>query len=887
LIKELRQAAKLSVKALRIMHAKLGGSVPTIEAIKKAGHVEAIKKVGHVEASKKAALLDPDLETIVRAAVFDADFYKREYPTATASDVDPLAHYLTSGWKHGLEPSGKFSMRAYLGQNPDVREAGVNPLVHWVKHGRSERRELPQSVTPDSAWLEPNRSYPLPDDVVQYELIAGHAYFASAGFDFEHREAGNGVAEAAKAMASRTPVFAVDLSTPKVSIIIPVYGQTHFALNCLDSLARLHTKYSLEVIVADDASPASSQSEALRTIPWIRYERRAANGGFLECCNSAVAQARGEFVVLLNSDTRVAAGWLDELIEAFNLFPQAGMVGSKLFNADGTLQEAGGIVWRDGSAHNYGRDADPNLPQYCFARQADFISGASIAMRKSVWNELGGFDPEYKPAYCEDADLAFRLRRAGYEVWFVPTSRAIHYEGVTHGRDTTKGIKAYQVTNLQKLVKRFSAELVEHPVRGSSSMRAASWRSKRNILVVDALTPTPDQDSGSIVTYEVMDAYRKAGFGESFFPEQLPYWSKKYTSALQRRGVCCYYMPFSGRVEQVLDVDSFFDYALLYRYYVAHSVYRVLREKAPSTRILFANVDLHFLREMRAAETADDMQGLFPALLTKKKELEMFAHADASFIHTQFEGDVIQQALPRPLDNLVVLPWIAEVYRNTPGFSARTDVMFLGNFPHVPNVDSVLFFVKSIWPKLIRGLPSHARLLVVGNKPPEEVLALASDRVIVTGFVEELSPYFEASRVFVAPLRYGAGIKGKLVTALAHGVPSVATNIAAEGIAQPGDEHMSIADDPLQFADEVLRIYEDESSWSRMREAGLRYVEDNYSRAATSKICLQALNVADKIWLARQELQCRRSLEKIMQENGSLDAPNSPDPLFSTSPELK
>jgi len=160
----------------------------------------------------------------------------------------------------------------------------------------------------------------------------------------------------------------------------------------------------------------------------------------------------------------------------------------------------------------------------------------------------------------------------------------------------------------------------------------------------------------------------------------------------------------------------------------------------------------------------------------------------------------------------------------------------------------------------------------VGNKPPEEVLALASDRVIVTGFVEELTPYFQASRVFVAPLRYGAGIKGKLVTALAHGVPSVATNIAAEGIAHAGDEHMSIADDPLQFASEVLRIYEDESSWNRMREAGLRYVEDNYSRAATSKICLHALNVADETWLTRQELQCQRSLEKIMWENGLLDA---------------
>lgn len=841
MIKELKRAARLSRKALRILRAKLVGNAAAAAAIKEAG-------------------------------LFDADFYRREYPAAVAGGADPLKHYLSSGWKQSLEPSGKFSMRAYLGKNPDVRGTALNPLIHWVQFGRHEARELPQELHPDCAWLEQDRHYPLPDDPVHYELLAGHAYFAGSGFDFGQREAGSTVGEAAKAMAARVPRFSVDLSAPKVSIIIPVYGQTHFALNCLDSLARLQTRYSVEVIVADDASPAASQTEALKVIPWIRYERRAANGGFLECCNWAVSQARGEFVILLNSDTRVVAGWLDELVEAFDLFPKAGMVGSKLFNADGTLQEAGGIFWRDGTAHNYGRNADPNRPQYCFARQADFISGASIAIRRSVWDEMGGFDPEYKPAYCEDADLAFRLRRAGHEVWFIPTSRAIHYEGITHGRDITKGIKAYQVTNLQKLAKRFSAELAEHPIPGSSSMRAASWRSRRNILVVDALTPTPDQDSGSIVTHEVMSAYREAGFGESFFPEHSPYWSKKYTGALQRRGVCCYYQPFFASVEQVLDVDDAFDYALLYRYNVAHPIYRSLREKAPSARVLFANVDLHYLRETRAAETSNDTQALFSAQLTKTKELEMFAHADASFIHTEFERDVIQKALPRPLDNLVVLPWIAEVFRDTAGFSTRSDIMFLGNFPHAPNVDSVVFFVKSIWPELLSALPPDAKLLVVGNKPPAEVLALASERIIVTGFVEDLAPYFQASRVFVAPLRYGAGIKGKLVTALAHGVPSVATNIAAEGIAHAQDPHLAIADDPSHFASEVLRLYRDESIWNDMREAGLRYVEDNYSRSASSKICLHALKVADETWLVRQELQRQYALKKIMRENGLLGA---------------
>lgn len=837
MINELKQAVRLFKKALRVLG---------ISARHTAADVRAIQEGG----------------------LFDADFYLNEYPVVAIGGKDPLKHYLTQGWKVGFEPSPSVSMRTYMAENPDLRKANLNPLVHWVRFGRAEGRVLPRALSAEALWSDGGRLFALPDDVIQYELIAGQAYFAGAGFDFAQREAGATAEAAAKAMAAKKPLMQVTTTAPKVSIIIPVYGQTHFVLNCLDSLVKLRSKHSVEIIVADDASPAASRVDVLKVIPWIRYERRAENGGFLECCNSAVQLANGEIVVLLNSDTRVVEGWLDELVDAFALFPKAGMVGSKLFNDDGTLQEAGGIFWRDGSAHNYGRNQDPNLPQYCFARQADFISGASIALRKSVWNELGGFDPEYKPAYCEDADLAFRLRRVGYEVWFVPTSRAIHYEGITHGRDTTKGIKAYQVTNLEKFAKRFSAELKSHPQPGTSSMRAANWRVRRNILVVDALTPTPDQDSGSIVTDEVMSAYRECGFGESFLPQHSPYWSKKYTGALQRRGVCCYYMPFASGITELLDTDNQFDYALLYRYNVAHPVYAQLRERAPSTRILFANVDLHFLRETRAAETSNTPEALFSAKVTKKLELEMFAQADASFVHTEIERDVIQQSLPAPLGNMVVLPWIADVYRDTPAFAGRADIMFLGNFPHAPNVDSILYFVKSIWPAMERELPVGARLLVVGNKPPPEVLALASDRIVVTGFVEELAPYFEASRVFVAPLRYGAGIKGKLVTSLAHGVPSVATAIAAEGIANAGDAHLATTDDPEHFAAEVLRLYRDEAAWNAMREAGLSYVEQNYSRLATSKICLHAMEVADATWLARQELQCRRSLEQIMAQNG-------------------
>lgn len=817
------------------------------------------------------------LAEVRQSGLFDTDFYCAAHPAVHLSKMEPLAHYLVTGYRHFIEPSAKISTRSYIGRYPDIRRSGTNPLVHWLRFGQSEGRSMAFDSQVGFPWFEDGRGYPLPDDVVHHEIMGGHAYFGRMGFSFEDRHTARGLDRAAELMGKRKPHLNVDPLSPKVSIVIPVYGQVHFALSCLDSLALHTSRYSVEIIIADDASPADSQSELLSQVPWIRYERRFENGGFLECCNWAVQITRGEYVVLLNSDTRVVEGWLDELIDGFDLFPGAGMVGSKLFNEDGTLQEAGGIFWRDGSAHNYGRGDDPNRPQYCFARQADFISGASVALRRAVWDELGGFDPHYKPAYCEDADLAFRLRRAGHEVWLLPFSRVVHYEGVTHGRDTTKGVKAHQVENLRKFAERFQSELSLHPEPGTSSVLAASWRSRKHMLVVDALTPTPDQDSGSIVTNEVMQTYREQGFAEHFLSHHLPFWSKQYVSALQRVGVCCHYHPFSSDINAVLSSGFSFDYALLYRYYVAQEVFRELKSRSPTTRILFANVDLHYLREMRAAATSNDQKGFFSSAITKAKELEMFARADASFVHTEVEKNIVQEAMPEPLKNMVVLPWLSEIFDSAPAYSERADVMFLGNFPHVPNVDSIKFFVESIWPTLERALPGNARLLVVGNRPPPEVLAMASDRIVVTGYVEDLSPYFSSSRVFVAPLRYGAGIKGKLIMALAHGVPSIATSVAAEGIGSNRCNHLVVADDPDEFAECVLRVYQDEPKWTELREAGLAFVRDNYSREAASKLCAEALRIADETWSRRQEFICRAGLERIMAENGEFNVTAAPE----------
>ena len=208
-------------------------------------------------------------------------------------------------------------------------------------------------------------------------------------------------------------------------------------------------------------------------------------------------RSKGQYLYFLNNDTAITEGWLDALLRTFRDFPGAGLAGSKLVYPDGRLQEAGGIIWKDGSAWNFGRFQDPMLPVYNYAREVDYCSGASIMVLKSLFEELGGFDERYLPAFCEDSDLALKIRDKGYRVIYQPMSTVFHYEGITSGTDTTQGMKSYQVENSKKLFERWQQRLQLHQAPAEDVDNAKDRRALRRVLVIDHCTPTPNQDAGS------------------------------------------------------------------------------------------------------------------------------------------------------------------------------------------------------------------------------------------------------------------------------------------------------------------------------------------------------------------------------------------------------
>jgi len=621
-------------------------------------------------------------------------------------------------------------------------------------------------------------------------------------------------------LASAEGIRLPNLLKPIVSIVIPVYGKCDFTIRCLTSIASNPPSFPFEVIVIDDFSPDMSL-EVLRRVKGIRLISNSQNQGFIRSCNIGAKAASGQYLYFLNNDTEVTSNWLDELVRTFMEFPGTGLVGSKLIYPDGTLQEAGGIIWQDGSAWNFGRNQDPALPVYNYAREVDYCSGASIMIPKNLFEDLEGFDEYYLPAYCEDSDLALKIKEKGLRVIYQPLSVVVHYEGVTSGTDTAHGHKAYQIENLKKQYHRWKQCFEKYQPNGVNLDDAKDRMSKHRVLVLDHCTPTPNQDAGSIIVFNMGILLREMGFQVTFIPEDNFMYMPKDTAALQRSGIEVLYAPYYLSVEQHLkESGGRYDLVLLFRPGVVERHLNTIRKYCPQAKVIFHTVDLHYLRMSREADMLGREGKLREAREMKKKELEAIRSVDATIVTSTIEFELLRSEVSNK--RLYVLPLIMDIRGTKKGFKERRNVVFVGGYQHPPNVDAVKYFVQEVMPFLrrrIKGVCFYA----VGSKTPVEIEALSSEDVIVAGYVEDLSTLLDEMRVAVSPLRFGAGIKGKIGTSLAVGLPMVATSLAAEGMSLRDGENILVADGAEALAEAVARLYEDEGMWEKVSRNGLEF----------------------------------------------------------------
>jgi GT2 family glycosyltransferase/SAM-dependent methyltransferase len=619
---------------------------------------------------------------------------------------------------------------------------------------------------------------------------------------------------------------------PVVSLVIPVHGKWDYTARCLAALALDLPEVAYEVIVVDDHSPDDSV-ERVRAVRGVRSVVLEENVGFVKACNAGIRAARGHYVALLNNDTEPQPGWIDALVTTAERDPAVGVVGAKLVYGDGRLQEAGGIIWSDGDGWNYGRFGDPDDPAFNFVREVDYCSGAALLIRGSLLEMMGGgLDEQYAPAYYEDTDLCFAARHHGYKVLYQPAGVVVHHEGVSHGTDVVgTGIKRYQAINREKFVTGWARALTEqHPHHPELVSLARSRGRRGRIIVIDHQVPTYDRDSGSVRMWALLRLLREEGYDVTFVPENKAR-LEPYTTAMQQAGIEVLYghLDLETRLAELARGTVL---VVLSRARVANGHMDLVRNVMPGVPIVYDTVDLHHLREQRRADLEGDINMAGQAARSRQKELGLVARSDLTLVVADYERIALLEELPDA--RVMVLGNVHEVRENVPGPIGRAGLLFVGSFRHDPNVDAIVWFARDVLP-LVREKRPDTVLTVVGGDVVPEVQALHGDAVRVLGWVPDLAPHYDAARVVVAPLRYGAGVKGKVGEALGEGVPVVSTAVGAEGMGLIAGEDLLLAESPSDLADAVHRLLEDDELWARLSLAGRRAVDRQYGRGATRR----------------------------------------------------
>ena len=623
---------------------------------------------------------------------------------------------------------------------------------------------------------------------------------------------------------------------PLVSLIIPLHAHAPLTHACLASIRDNTHGVRYEVILVDDAADPATRA-LLETVRGATIIRNETNLGYLRSVKRGAEAAKGEWLVLFNNDTVVMPGWLSAMLDCAGSRSDVGVVTPKFLYPDGTLNEAGGIIWRDGTGVNYGRGDAPDRPRYEYRRETDYGSAAALMVSAALWREVGGFDERYHPMYYEDTDLCFQARERGMAVLYEPRALVVHIEGATAGTDPESGHKRHQERNRKKFVARWRARLeADHRYPAPGSVRFAADRHQGpHVLVLDHRVPMWDRDSGSLRMLRILQSLIALGARVTFVPDNLAA-TQPYTRELQQMGIEVLYGGIDLRAE-LAEIGPTLQSVIVCRPHPASHWLDTIREFAPTAPVAYDTVDLHWLREARKGALADAAHGpeasvrapnalAGKALALRELELAMIRASDTTIVVTERERAQVRRDVPDA--RVLVIPNVHEIEKRVAPPERRAGVLFVGSFEHTPNVDAAVRLVREVMPLVWREL-GRVKVTIVGADPPPEVLALAASQVEVAGWVEDLQPLLQVSRVMVAPLRYGAGMKGKVTQCLAVGLPVVTTAIGAEGLLDadvPGDaaDCLLVADDPLLLAEHTVRVHRDDELWSRLSAAGQRLV---------------------------------------------------------------
>lgn len=612
-----------------------------------------------------------------------------------------------------------------------------------------------------------------------------------------------------------------DVERPRASIILLAWKQVDLLLACLRSLSdAIRRDVQYEVIVVSNDAP-QQLSDALKSqVDGVRLVEARTNRGFASGCNLGASVARGEYLVLLNDDCVVAPEWLEWLVSTADANPQAGAVASLVLFPDGRIQEAGAVIWADGWTTHVGRTTPGDSLDWYFVRQIDCASACSLLVTRRAWEQVGGFDSNYYPAYYEDVDLCLALREKGYQVLLEPRSRLWHRESASSDELYKHFLIAHNRNRLQqKWATTLQWQVPSEPTVPATVMHAA-WRARgapTRILIIDDRVPEPSLGAGFGRMFTSALELAASGYAVSLHPTAGVHGVPP--DALVSAGVAI----VSGDLATHLSCPWVnYEAVIVSRPHNFERVSNVVRTCQPNAVLLYDCEALFWRRlalQARLVTDARERDGLQQAAAAMRAlEERIIVECDAAVSVSKEEAELLAGVEGCcPISPL--LPTDSSVTFGRQEFDERFGVAYVAGWlagTGSPNADGLRWFVSSVLPFVRESIP-WVRIRVTGANPPPDLLELADPNLFFEGHVTDLPALYGRTRVVIAPIRFGAGVKIKTVEALQHGVPVVSTSCGSEGIETYGLDAIAVADDAEDFAGLLVTLLTDRVQWQARR----------------------------------------------------------------------
>lgn len=611
-------------------------------------------------------------------------------------------------------------------------------------------------------------------------------------------------------------------SKPLVSIVINTSGNGLYTYNCLRSVLKNTTTVAYEIIVLNHNNTDFSYQKFVDNAVTQITDLKEDNVTKLQ--NLASEIANGDFLCFLNSEVIPNEKWLENLLAVFNYDQESGVVAPKLIYPYGLLKAAGSVINEVGKQTNIGEFQEVDQFEYNFIKEIDYCNSAGLLVKKADFIGTGKFNPDIKNADYVFADFCYRLKsQLDKKIYYQPLSSYVDFRLNKEVADPTFFVDIWRDTLAKPKAK----------------------DKKESILIIDAVIPKPDQDSGSRRIFEIVKLFQALNLN-TYFLAHKGLREEPYYSSLVNIGarVICQKHIKEKMVKKLPSILPFIDFVWISRLDI-NSIYGPVIKSIKSVPWLNDTVDLHFIRIRRELELAGmDLSKIEEKINPiRTLELKLAKLADYTITVTEVEREVLME---KGIDKVVVIPNIHEDQISDSKnlkFDQRKNIIFIGSYKHEPNIDAALWLANEIMPEVWKTDPT-IKLILLGSNPSTEVVALKSDRIEVPGFIHDVSPFFLQARVFVAPLRFGAGMKGKIGQSLEFGLPIVSTYIGIEGMDLENEKDVLVAENTNEFAEHILRLYQTPELWNKIHINSIQAIEEYKPKSVLKKLqlLLNALN---------------------------------------------